>query len=125
MIGEEIEAVHWIQTQDLNPYGFAFGGMIMSKFDEIATLLAVRVTRRNCVTARVAGISFLASVQLGDMMRLKAIVKNIGRTSIRIEVSIYKLGRSDTEEILVSPPTEVVMVAMDDSFKPTPIVMEV
>ncbi|MDR3126629.1 MAG: acyl-CoA thioesterase [Rickettsiales bacterium] len=121
LIGQKMEAVHWIQTQDLNPYGFAFGGMIMSKFDEIATLLAVQATTRNCVTAHVNAVDFKCPIMLGDMLKLKAEIVDVGRASIRIAVGMYKWSRSDAKETLVSPPSVIVMVCMDESFKPTPI----
>jgi acyl-CoA hydrolase len=120
LAGMSLEAVHWVQTQDLNPYGFAFGGFMMSKFDEIATLLAIQATGKNCVTAHVGDLDFKQPACLGDILRLRAEIVSSGRASIVIRVSIFKSNPS-VKDAVVAPGTEIVMVAMDENFKPTPI----
>ena len=120
LVGQSLEAVHWIQNQDLNPYGFAFGGFMMSKFDEIATLLAIKATGRNCVTAHVDSLDFKRSACLGDLLRLRAEILSVGRASLKIGVVITKSSFCGEEEI-VCPQSTVVMVAMDENFRPAEI----
>lgn len=109
-----------MEITDSNALGKVHGGVIMRAVDSAAGTAAARHTGKVCVTAAIDGLSFLESVNVGDILIVQARVNGVGRTSlevgVRVEAEPWRGGerRHTTSAYLV-------MVALDDEGKPTTI----
>ena len=105
---------------DANPFGNVHGGVIMKLVDTAAGVSATRHVRGRVVTARLDSMSFLEPVYVGDLVTLKASVNDVGKTSLEVGV------RVEAENLITGVVRHVssaylVMVALDDQGKPTPV----
>ena len=105
---------------DANPFGNVHGGVIMKLVDTAAGVAATRHVRDRVVTARLDSMSFLEPVYVGDLVTLKASVNDVGTTSLEVGV------RVEAENLITGVVRHVssaylVMVALDDQGKPTPV----
>jgi uncharacterized protein (TIGR00369 family) len=81
---------HIIRAEDLNMHGSLFGGKMVALMDTTAAIAAMRHARRNCVTAHISDVSFLAPVRLGHILTLTARVHFTARTSMEIVVNAQR-----------------------------------
>ncbi len=103
---------------DANHWGNVHGGVIMKLVDTAAGVCSIRHTRRRAVTARIDNMSFLQPVFVGDLVRLKASVNDVGRTSLEVGV------RVEAEDLMTGVVRHVssaylVFVALDEEDRPT------
>jgi len=116
----EIVFSRTMEITDSNALGKVHGGVIMRAVDSAAGTAAARHTGKVCVTAAIDGLSFLEAVNVSDILIVQARVNGVGRTSlevgVRVEAEPWRGGerRHTTSAYLV-------MVALDDEGKPTPI----
>lgn len=76
---------------EINPHGTLFGGVIMSWIDKIGYMCAQNYAEsRKTVTVNIDNIQFLKPVYSGEHVTLKAIVASTGRSSMEIEVTLFK-----------------------------------
>jgi len=71
-----------------NALGTIFGGQVMAWIDVAAGMAAMRHARRQCVTASMDALDFIAPIRLGDLVNLKAMVNYVGRTSLEVGVRV-------------------------------------
>lgn len=102
---------------DTNPAGDIFGGWLMSQMDLAAGNLAGRVSRGRNSTVAVEGMQFLRPVKVGDEVTLYAILKKVGRTSMRIHVDAWARRRFEHRSERVTD-ADFVFVALDEDGKP-------
>jgi acyl-CoA hydrolase len=103
-----------------NALGTIFGGVLMGWIDIAAAICAQRHSRRIAVTASVDALYFIAPIQVGDMVNLRARIVHTGRTSMVISVNVT------TENPLTGEKKECVtahlsFVALDSAKKPTAV----
>jgi acyl-CoA hydrolase len=116
----EIVFSRTMEITDSNALGKVHGGVIMRAVDSAAGTAAARHSGKVCVTAAIDGFSFLEAVNVGDILIVQARVNDVGRTSlevgVRVEAEPWRGGerRHTTSAYLV-------MVALDERGKPTPI----
>ncbi|MDV2888210.1 acyl-CoA thioesterase, partial [Alkalihalophilus pseudofirmus] len=68
-----------------NNYNTLFGGILMKKLDDAATLSARRHSRvKECVTASTDSIDFLCPIHQTDSVCVESFVTYTGRTSMEI-----------------------------------------
>ena len=76
--------------------GKIHGGHILNLMDQIAFACASRHSGQYCVTASVNKVDFLAPIEVGELVTLKAKVNYTGRTSmvigLRVEAEDIKTG---------------------------------
>ncbi|SCY12150.1 uncharacterized domain 1-containing protein [Nonlabens sp. Hel1_33_55] len=76
--------------------GKIHGGHILSLIDQIAFACASKHSNNYCVTASVDVVDFLAPIEVGEMVTLKATVNYVGKTSmvvgIRVDAEDIKSG---------------------------------
>jgi uncharacterized protein (TIGR00369 family) len=109
-----------MQPQDANPAGLVHGGVIMKQIDNTAGVVAVRHTKKICVTASIDRLDFHNPVQIGNLVTFKASINNVGKTSMEIGV------RVETEDLLTGKVTHtgsayLTFVALGEGFKPVPV----
>ncbi|ACN14892.1 Acyl-CoA thioester hydrolase [Desulforapulum autotrophicum HRM2] len=109
-----------MQPQDANPAGLVHGGVIMKQIDNAAGVVAVRHTKKICVTASIDRLDFHNPVQIGNLVTFQASINNVGETSMEIGV------RVETEDLLTGKKTHtgsayLTFVALGDDFRPVPV----
>lgn len=120
MDNKTLEMSFLAQTTDANYHGNVHGGKVMKWIDEIAYALAVRYSRKNCVTKFVDGIEFSEAIHIGDLVYLTAELIKTGTTSMRIhvEVSSENLIEQEKKENCAC---DIVFVAIDKNGKKQPL----
>ena len=106
--------------RDSNHYGYVFGGTVMGLVDQAAYAAASRHARGTVVTVCVDHLTFLRSINIGDIITVKASVNFAGRTSMEVGVRIEteRLQTGETEHV---GSAYLTMVALDEHGKPTPV----
>ena len=102
---------------DTNPSGDIFGGWIMAQMDLACGIVAARRARGRCVTVAVKGMEFHEPVKLGDEVSVYAGVSKVGKTSITIEVEVWRRRLSQDIRTKVTQGV-FVFVAVDADLKP-------
>lgn len=105
---------------DTNPAGDIFGGWLMSQMDLAAGNMAGRVAQGRCATVSVEAMQFLHPVKVGDEVTLYAILRKVGRTSMRIHVDVWARARYSEEAEKVTD-ADFVFVALDQNGAPREI----
>jgi uncharacterized protein (TIGR00369 family) len=105
---------------DVNHYGTLFGGKAVAMMDVVASIAAMRAAHKPVVTASIDRIDFKAPIRQGNLVETVARVVAIGRTSITVEVELWRVLAESGERVL-STLGKFVMVAVDRDGKPTPV----
>ncbi len=105
---------------DTNPAGDIFGGWLMAQMDLAAGNVAARRARGRCATISVETMTFHSAVFVGDEVSLYAWIERIGRTSMRIQVEVWRRERESEETTKV---TEALFtfVAIGRDRRPRPV----
>lgn len=109
-----------VYPEDTNSQGTLFGGHALSLMDRLAFIVASRFTRMPVVTARSEQVEFRAPVKQGELVELTGTVVDVGRTSLRIHIEMYREDLLTGDRSLCTT-GEFVMVAVDESGRPEPI----
>jgi acyl-CoA thioesterase YciA len=107
--------------KDTNTYGTIFGGVILSHIDLASAVEANRVSRRRYVTKAMREVEFHEPVFLGDLVNFFTETIRVGHTSITVKVSVEVERLSRGGPTLKVTEAEVVLVAVDDEGRPTPV----
>ena len=107
--------------RDTNKFGSIFGGIILSHIDLAAAVEA----RRSCgplnfVTVAMDKVVFHQPVFVGDVVSFYTQTVKIGRTSVKVKIEV-EADRADSQETVRVTEAEVVYVAVDKDWRPTPI----
>lgn len=105
---------------DTNPQGTLFGGQLVAWMDKAAGIASMRQARQTVVTAAIENISFKVPIFVGDLVELKARVVSVGRTSMIVEVEVFREGPFGTDRELCTV-GRFTMVALDENRRPTPV----
>ncbi len=105
---------------DANQIGIVHGGVIMKEIDNAAGVVAVRHTRRVCVTASIDRLDFHKPSFIGNLVTVKASVNMVGKTSMEIGV------RVETEDLMAGTVTHLAsayltFVALDENRRPVAV----
>jgi acyl-CoA thioesterase YciA len=116
--------------KDTNAYGTIFGGVILSHIDLASAVEARRVAHHRYVTKAMREVEFHEPVYLGDILSLFTETVRVGRTSVTVRVSVEAerwgagpAGAGHGEKVKVTE-AEVVLVAVDEGGRPTPVFPE-
>jgi len=110
-----------LMPRDTNRHGMIFGGVIMSHIDLAGAIEA----RRSCgpltfVTVAMDKVVFHKPVFMGDVVSFYTETLRVGRTSVTTKIEV-EATRADTPETVKVTEAEVVYVAVDKDWHPTPI----
>jgi len=103
-----------------NPYGTAFGGVIMAWIDMIASMAAQRHCGKEVVTAAIDSLSFMEPIRVGDHVVLKALVNYAGRTSMEVGVKVIREDPYTAEQIIATT-AHLTFVALGQDKRPSPV----
>lgn len=122
-----VTSYFWAMPQHSNPSGShpssrdnINGGVILNWIDNTAGMVAARHAQARVVTASIDQVSFIRPIKVGDLIRIKASVNRVFRTSMEVGVRVEteKVGEGTVEHAVSSYLT---FVALDDEGRPTPI----
>ena len=105
---------------DTNPQGTLFGGQLVAWMDKAAGIAAMRHAKNTVVTAAIENISFKVPIFVGDLVELRGKVVSVGRTSMKVEVEVFREGPFGTDRELCTV-GRFTMVALDANRRPTPV----
>lgn len=109
-----------MMPMDANPSGNVYGGSLLKYIDEVASIVAVRHTRTNVVTASIDRMDFLAPMHVGDFLVLRAAINNTGRTSMEVGVRV-EAEEPRTGHVVHAGSCYLTMVALGGDGRPTPV----
>ena len=116
----EVVLAQHMDVGDANLAGNVHGGVIMKLFDTAAGLAAHKHCRGRVVTVAMDEMSFLEPVFLGEIVTVRAMVNDVGRTSmevgVRVDAENYFTGRK-----VHTSSAYLVFVALDEAGKPRPV----
>ena len=114
------ELVRWMGIEDANLAGMVHGGVVMKMCDEAAAIAAIRHCGRRVVTAGVDRMTFVAPINVGELLTCSATVNASWRTSMEVGVRVEAENPRSGERRHVST-AYLTMVGLDDDAKPTPV----
>jgi len=117
-VGESsVTLAQQMNPQDANPAGNVHGGVIMKLIDTTAGAVAVKHARSNSVTASIDRLDFHHPVYVGNLLKLRASLNMVGRTSMEIGVRVESEDLI-TGEIRHTASAYLTFVALDNKGKP-------
>jgi len=108
--------------KDTNAMGTIFGGVILSHVDLASAVEARKAAPHRYVTKAMREVEFHEPVFLGDIVNFFTETVRVGRTSITVKVTVEaeRWGGGEGERVMVTQ-AEVVLVAVDEQGRPTPV----
>jgi acyl-CoA hydrolase len=87
--------------------------------DKVGSYAAIRRARKRCVTVRVGEVVFEVPIKVGDLLEVEARVVRVGRTSLTVEVEVYR--ENLREPRVLATKGNLTYVAVDEHGRPTPV----
>lgn len=110
-----------VRQEHLNQYGNLFGGRVLAVIDELAFIACSRTyPGRNFVTRAVQDAEFTAPAGLGDCLEFNFQVESVGRTSVRVRVTM-DIHQCRGGEATRSFDGTVIMVCVDAEGRSRPV----
>ncbi len=109
-----------MEVTDANVAGNVHGGVIMRLVDTAAALAAIRHVGGLCVTVSIDEMSFLEPVHIGDVVTIKAMVNDVGTTSLECGVRVEAENPVTGAKVHASS-AYLVFVAIDEEGRPRPV----
>ncbi len=75
---------------DTNFHGTIFGGKVMSWIDIAGAMCAMKHCENAVVTVHVDDIDFISSINIGELVTVKASMNYVGKTSMVVGVKVEK-----------------------------------
>lgn len=110
-----------VLDQDIGLNAALFGGDMMARMDKVAGITSSLVSHnRRFVTLKVSELEFHSPVRAGDIIEFYGSVTRQGTTSltVQLEVKVYAPVSNARRDVTSG---SFVMVAVDDSLRPEPI----
>lgn len=103
--------------QDTNFYGDIAGGWLVDRMDQAAELCAGRLAHGRTATVAIEAMDFLCPVRVGSVVNIFTAAREVGRSSIRIDVEVWirPPHERSPEELYKVTEARFVMVALDDN----------
>jgi acyl-CoA thioesterase YciA len=122
-MSERVPAVKvLLLPKDTNALGTIFGGVILSNVDLASAIEARKYGAHRFVTKAMREVEFHAPVFLGDIVSFFTETVRVGRTSVTVRVTVEaeRWGSAGGAPVKVTE-AEVVLVAVDERGRPTPV----
>ncbi|BDM64598.1 acyl-CoA thioesterase [Shewanella sp. NFH-SH190041] len=108
------------EPADVNFGGKVHGGAVMKWIDLAAYACAAGWSGKYCITAYAGGIRFLKPILVGNLVEVCARVIYTGTTSMHIGLEV-RAGDPKNQQRQLTTHCIVIMVAVDDTGKPTQV----
>ncbi len=116
-----VESRYLVMPDHASPNGTAFGGVIVSWIDMVASMAAAKHCEKEVVTVGIDSISFRKPINVGDQVAIKAFVNYAGRTSMEVGVQVIKENPA-TGQCVKATSAHLTFVALDENRQPTEVV---
>lgn len=122
LLARDLVASAWerVYPEQENVPQTIFGGYVVNRAYELASIHAERVASHRTVVAAVNRINFLRPVRIGDILRFTSRIVYTGRTSIAVDTRIERIGRENTV-VDLSNDCLFTFVHVDDDLRPQPV----
>ncbi|GEC77844.1 acyl-CoA thioesterase [Flavobacterium aquatile] len=100
--------------------GKIHGGYLLSLLDQIAFACASKYSGNYCVTASVDTVNFLAPIEVGELVTLKASVNYVGNSSMIVGIRV-EAENIQTGKVKHCNSSYFTMVAKDENGKNTKV----
>ena len=114
-----VESRYLLMPDQANPYGTAFGGVIVAWIDMVGAMAAQRHCGKEVVTASIDSISFKEPIHVGDHVVLKACVNYVGHTSMEVGVRVVREDPYTAKQVIATT-AHLTFVAIDKDKRPCP-----
>ena len=115
-----VESRYLLMPQQANPYGTAFGGVIVAWIDMVASMAAQRHCGKEVVTASIDSLSFREPIHVGDHVVLRAAVNYVGNTSMEVGVQVIREDPYSAKQIIATT-AHLTFVALDKDKHPSAV----
>ena len=109
-----------MEVTDANIAGNVHGGVVMRLVDTAAALAAIRHAEGLCVTVSLDEMSFIEPVHIGDVVTIRAMVNDVGTTSLECGVRV-DAENPVTGVTVHASSAYLVFVAIDEDGRPRPV----
>ena len=109
-----------VKSKDIDDLNHVNNVVYVQWMDEVAYIAATRFSRKTMVTISTEQVDFKHPIPSGILVELIARVVHVGRTSLKVEVSIF-LEQLDSDKRTKAVTGHFNFVAVDSNKKPTPI----
>jgi acyl-CoA thioesterase YciA len=110
-----------MMPRDTNGSGTIFGGVILSYIDQAGAIEAREQAPHTYVTVAVDQVVFKQPVFVGDVLSFFTRTVRVGRTSIRVHVSVEAERFADPARLVPVTEAEIVYVAVDAQRRSVPV----
>lgn len=115
-----METFKLVMPENLNHYGYLFGGYMLMWVDEIAWMAAsLEYPNYRFVTIGMDKVEFRHGVRQGTILKFKTTKIKVGKTSVNYLVEVFRGQEEDSTEVIFS--TTVTMVRVDENGDKTTI----
>ena len=97
--------------------GKVHGGILLSLMDKVAYVCAAKHAGNYCVTASIDNVDFLAPIEVGELVSLKASVVYTGHSSLVVGIRVVA-ENVKTQAIKHTNTCYFTMVSMDEHHRP-------
>jgi uncharacterized protein (TIGR00369 family) len=109
-----------MEVVDANVLGNVHGGVVMRLVDTAAALASIRHAGGPCVTVSLDQMSFIEPVHVGDVITVRAMVNDVGTTSLECGVRVDAEDPVSGERRHAAS-AYLVFVAIDAEGRPRPV----
>ena len=109
-----------VKPEDMNPAGRLYGGRVMEWLDEATALYVMcQLKTKNIVTLKITELVFKKPVICGDILEFKASLSKIGKSSVTVDVGVWKKNvELQTEDCVLT--CQMIFVKVDAEGKAVP-----
>lgn len=111
-----------MMPRDVNAHGTIFGGVILSYIDQAGAIEARKCGSPFFVTVAMDQVEFREPVFVGDVLSFCTQTLSIGRTSVRVQVTVWADRWAPLQKQVRVTQADVVYVSVDENRRPRPIV---
>lgn len=103
--------------QETNAYDDIAGGWLVNQMDQAAELCAGRLAHGRTATVAIEAMDFLCPVRVGSVVNIFTVAREIGHSSIKIDVEVWirPPHERNPDELYKVTEARFVMVALDDN----------
>lgn len=83
------EMTELLLPNDTNFFGRALGGAVLHWMDICGAIATMRFANSHCVTASMDHVDFVAPIDIGEVVVVRAYVFDVGTTSVDVRVDVH------------------------------------
>ncbi|MFC7073335.1 acyl-CoA thioesterase [Halovenus rubra] len=114
------EMTEMLLPDDTNALGRALGGVVLHWMDICGAISAMRFANKQCVTASMDHVDFIAPIDVGEIAVINAYAFNTGETSVDVKVDVHSEDPR-TGEKQETTTSFLTFVAIDDDGNPATV----